>query len=132
MKALMIGSLSAIVALAAAPGAAQDPVWRPASSAPAFQRVVSAPTTSITLSRPVPAAPAHNASAVVPVALLDRPAPTFRAKAIDSDEIPRLLPIGPATPSAKQPGVVKPMSQPEPIPAPRAQERFIADRKSVV
>ena len=136
MKALMIGSLSAIVGLAAMPGFAQDPVWRPAGSTPAFQRVAPASNASITLNRPVPVGSASDASGVVPAALLDRPTPIFRAKTIDPDDVPRLLPIGPAANTVKQPVIVKPMSQAptsqtpisetEPLPMPRSQESFSA------
>lgn len=127
MKALMIGSLSAMVGLATAPAFAQDPVWRPAGSTPAFQRVAPPSNSSILLSRPIPLGAAGEASGIVPASMLDRATPTFRAKTIEPDDVPRLLPIGPAATSVKQPGTVKPMSShAEPLHAPRSIETYSA------
>ncbi|MCI0685612.1 MAG: BBP7 family outer membrane beta-barrel protein [Gemmataceae bacterium] len=136
MKALWIGSLAAIslaaiIGFAAAPGSAYEPAWRPAGAAPAFQRVAPAANSAVTLNRPVPLGAAQESTGVVPAALLDRPLPTFRAKTIEPDDVPRLLPVGPAQHKATTPGVVKPLTQVaprqvEPLPAPRPTQTFSA------
>ena len=116
MKALLIGSLSAVVVLAAAHGFAQD-VQRPANSPPAFQRV-AATSSSVTLSRPMPLN-ATGSDNLVPALAFDRPAPLFRAKTLDADDLPQLMPVGPQADAASQPGTVKPFGQTETLHQPR-------------
>ena len=118
MKALLIGSLSAALGLAAAQSFAQDIAWRPAGTAPAFQRVAGAGSSAVTLTRPVPIA-STEATAVVPAGSLDRPTPVFRAKTIDPDDLPQLLPIGPAPVHAQPPGTAKPMGPVETLRTPQ-------------
>ena len=123
MKALLIGSLSLLAGLAAAHGFAQDTVWRPANTPPAFERVAPSTGCAVTLSRPVPITSVAPAP-VVPVAALERPAPLFRAKTLDPDDFPQLMPVGPVSSSTQnQPGAAKPMApSAEPLHAPRLVE----------
>ncbi len=131
MKALLIGSLCAVIGLAAAHGFAQDAAWRPAGAPPAFQRVAASASSAITLSRPVPIVSTES-TALAPAAALDRPTPLFRAKTIDPDDLPQLMPVGPTADTAKQPGTVKPLRQVEPLHMPQSVEGSAAPEKPFV
>lgn len=118
MKGLIFGSLSAVVGLAAATSFAQD-IYRPAANPPAFQRVAPAGNSAVTISRPVPTGASVPDNAGLATSALDRTAPIYRAKTLDPDDFPQLMPVGPTIDPAKQPGTVKPMGPVEPLHTPR-------------
>lgn len=132
MKTLRIAGLTTLAAMAASHCFAQELSWRPAGDTPAFQRVsVSAPASAaVTLSRPIPLGSTGDPNASAPAVLLERPTPLFRAKNSDQDDVPRLLPVGPAGPAANQPGTAKPMTQSESLGMPRVVDTFTSPAPS--
>jgi hypothetical protein len=133
MKTLRIAGLTTLAALAATHCFAQELSWRPASETPAFQRVAAPAAAPVTLSRPIPLSNTSDyPNATVPAVLLERPTPLFRAKNTDQDDVPRLLPVGPAAPAATQPGTAKPMTQSEALGMPRIVDTFTSPAPSVI
>ncbi len=138
MKAFAISSLGLVLAWTTQ-AAAQELTFRPAGSgagsAAGLPRVAPLSEPAVSLSRPIPAGVFVEAASS-PAAALDRPMPIFRAKAVDVEEIPQLMPVGPPVDSAKQPGTAKPMGNPEPSKTPAEplkmprEPRFIAPAPS--
>ncbi len=135
MKRLAMGSMS-IAILWAATSLAQDVNFRPAGGVPAFQRVTPSTSSSsansaeaepiVTLSRPTALPAPGTETPAFQRINLDRPTPLFRAKAFETEDIPQLMPIGPAPDTTRQPGTVKPMVvTQEPAKGPKG-ESFIA------